>query len=172
MAAYGWIVRKFIRDGEVTTEKIAASGITPAKLQYNTSPTATALVDAAAAVTVNPGLMYSVSYSVPAGNAKTYKFALPFKCEILDIEAVKAGANGAAGAGADTLTFKNGAGGATIAVLDLQGTTFAAGVGSAKVASTWGAGSAVIPAGGVVEIVTAQTTNCACSFTVHLVASP
>lgn len=172
MAAYGWIVRKFIRDGEVTTEKLATSGVTPAKLQYNTSPTAVALVDAAAAVTASPGVMYSVSFSVPSGNAKTYKFALPFKSEILDIEAVKAGGNGSGVAAQDTLTFKNGAGGATIAVLDLQNTTFAAGVGSAKVASTWGAGSAVIPAGGVVEIVTAQTVNCACSFTVHLVGSP
>lgn len=172
MAAYGWITRKFIRYGEVITEHLAASAITPAKLQYNTTPTATALVNGAAAVTVNPGTMYTVSYSVPAGNAQTYKFALPFKCEILDIEAVKAGANASAVAAQDTLTFKNGAGGSNIAVLDLVNSTFAAGVGSARVAATWGPGSAVIPANGVVEIVTAQTVNCACSFTLHLVASP
>jgi hypothetical protein len=172
MAAYGWIVRKFIRDGEVTTEKLATGGVTPVKMAYNTTPTATALVDAAAAVTVAPGLMYTVAYSVPAGNAKTYKFALPFKCEILDIEAVKAGANASAVAAQDTLTFKNGVGGSTIAVLDLVNSTFAAGVGTAKVAGAWGAGSPVIPAGGIIEITTAQTVNCACSFTLHLVASP
>lgn len=172
MAAYGWITRKFIRYGEVINEHLAPATIAPAKLQYNTSPSAVALVDGAAAVTAVPGPLYSVSYSVPAGNAKVYKFAVPFKCEIVDIEAVKAGGNAAAGAGADTLTFKNGPGGATIAILDLQGATFAAGVGSAKVAGTWGAGSAIVPAGGVVEIAVAQTTNSACSFTVHLVASP
>jgi len=162
MAAYGWIVRKFIRNGEVT----------PDKLQYNVStPSTTALVAGAAAVTAAPGAMYSVGYSVPAG-AATYKFAVPFKCEVLDIESVKAAANGSGTASQDTLTFKNGVGGATIALLDLQNQTFSAGVGSAKRALLWGAGSSVVPAGGIIEIVVAQTVNSACSFTMHLVAAP
>lgn len=161
MAAYGWITRKFIRNGEVT----------PDKLQYNVSPTATALVNGAAAVTAAPGAMYSIAYSVPAG-AATYKFAVPFKCEVLDIEAVKAGGNASGTAAQDQLTFKNGVGGATIAVLDLQSMTFAAGVGSAKRALSWGPGSSVVPAGGIIEIAVIQTTNSACSFTVHIVASP
>lgn len=161
MAAYGWITRKFIRNGEVT----------PDKLQYNVSPTATALVNGAAAVTAAPGAMYSIAYSVPAG-AATYKFAVPFKCEVLDIEAVKTVANASAVASQDQLTFKNGVGGATIAVLDLQNQTFAAGVGTAKRALIWGAGSPVVPAGGTVEIAVIQTVNSACTFTMHIVASP
>ena len=161
MAAYGWITRKFIRNGEVT----------PDKLQFNVSPSATALVGGAAAVVAVPGTVYNIGYSVPAG-AATYKFSVPFKCEILDIEAVKAGGNASAVASQDTLTFKNGVGGATIAVLDLQSQTFAAGVGTAKRALIWGAGSPVVPAGGIVEIAVIQTTNSACSFTIHLVASP
>lgn len=162
MAAYGWITRKFIRNGEVT----------PDKLQYNTSPASTtALVGGAAAVAASPGAMYCIGYSVPAG-AATYKFTVPFKCEILDIEAVKAAANASAVASQDQLTFKNGVGGATIAVLDLQNQTFAAGVGSAKRALLWGAGSPVVPAGGTIEIAVIQTVNSACAFTMHLVASP
>jgi hypothetical protein len=161
MAAYGWIVRKFIRNGEVT----------PDKLQFNVSPSATALVGGAAAVVAVPGTMYSIGYSVPAG-AATYKFSMPFKCEILDIEAVKAGGNASIVASQDTLTFKNGVGGANIAILDLQNQTFSGGAGTGKRALIWGAGSPVVPAGGIVEIAVIQTTNSACSFTVHFVASP
>lgn len=160
MAAYGWIVRKFIRNGEVT----------PDKLQYNTSPVAIALVAGApAAVVAAPGTMYSFSYTIPAG-AATYKFAVPFKCEILDVEAVKLTANASAVAGQDVLTFKNGVAGPTICLVDLVGTLFA--TTNIKRATSFTPANTIVPAGGTVELTTIQTVNVACTFTVHVVASP
>jgi hypothetical protein len=170
MAAYGWIVRKFIRYGEVITEHLAPGAVTPAKLQYNTTPTAVALVDGATAVAARPGTVYNFSYSIPDGNTKSYRIAVPFKCEILDIDSVKLTANASAVAGQDVLTFKNGIGGSTFAATDLVGTLFA--TANIKRATSFFPANVVIPAGGIIEITTAQTVSVACSFTIHLVASP
>ena len=159
MAAYGWITRKFIRNGEVT----------PDKLQYNTSPVAVSLVASAAAVVAVPGPMYSFSYTIPAG-AATYKFAVPFKCEIVDVEAVKLTANASGTAAQDVLTFKNGVGGSTICVVDLVNTLFA--TTNIKRATSFTPANTVVPAGGIVELTTIQTVNVACTFSVHVVASP
>ena len=38
MATYGWITRRFIRDGEVTTEKLASGVITAAKRSSAMTP--------------------------------------------------------------------------------------------------------------------------------------
>jgi hypothetical protein len=100
MAAYGWIVRKFIRDGEVTTEKLAADSVTAAKIAsgaINGSKFATVATVAGAgtAQAVVPGAQSVVAVSIADAASAVYEFTVPFKCKIVDALVSQVGAGNA-----------------------------------------------------------------------------
>lgn len=111
MAAYGWIVRKFIRDGEVTTEKLAPGAITASKIasgSINGSKIAT-LANAAGAGTataITPGVQCIMGMSIADAASAIYDFTVPFKCEVIDAQVIQIGAGNAG----NSVTIKNAAG--------------------------------------------------------------
>jgi len=112
MATYGWITRRFIRDGEVTTEKLASGVITAAKIAagaINGSKIAT-LTNAVGVVgtpqPVTPGVQVIIGASIADAASAIYDLTVPFKCEVLDAQVIQVGAGNAG----NSVTIKNAAG--------------------------------------------------------------
>lgn len=108
MAAYGWIVRKFIRYGEVITEHLAAGAVTGSKLAAN-SVDGSKLVNVATynadATTPTLGSPVVVPYLFADGTA-TINVTMPFKARVIAVSHLKVAANAA---GNNTLQVFNGA---------------------------------------------------------------
>lgn len=71
MAAYGWIVRKFIRDGEVTTEKIANGGVTSAKLAAGAVGTTALAAGSVTSSIVDENVIQYATVSIPSASILT-----------------------------------------------------------------------------------------------------
>ena len=116
MAAYGWIVRKFIRYGEVITEHLAPGAVTTAKiasqaidasLVANTTvgaPTAPAASRAITAAEV--GSPVRLVLAVADGASGNADFTgVPYKMQITGVSYIKTGGAGNAG---NSITLHNG----------------------------------------------------------------
>lgn len=102
MAAYGWITRRFIRDGEVTTEKLATGAVNGSKIAT--------LINAVGVVgtpqPVTPGVQVIVGASIADAASNIYDLTVPFKCKVLDAQVIQVGAGNAG----NSVTVKNAAG--------------------------------------------------------------
>jgi hypothetical protein len=71
MAAYGWIVRKFIRNGEVTEEKLATGAVTASKIAAGAVGSAALATGAVASVDIDPNVIQYATVSIPSASVLT-----------------------------------------------------------------------------------------------------
>ena len=90
MAAYGYIVRKFIRYGEIITEHFAPGALTASK-----TATVATVAGAGTAQAVTPGIQSVVAVSIADAASAVYQFTVPFKCKIVDALVSQVGAGNA-----------------------------------------------------------------------------
>ena len=115
MAAYGWIVRKFIRYGEVITEHLAPGAVTGAKIASKTID-AGKLVNVttynADATTPTLGSPVVVPFLFTDGTA-TISVTMPFMARVIGVSHLKTAANAG---GNNTVEVLNGASSITTAI--------------------------------------------------------
>jgi len=90
MAAYGYIVRKVIRYGEIITEHFAPGALTASK-----TATVATVAGAGTAQAVTPGIQSVVAVSIADAASAVYQFTVPFKCKIVDALVSQVGAGNA-----------------------------------------------------------------------------